>query len=412
MLVLTTADKIEVERSSTANVDCSGHYVDTTANTPGLAVATFNTAATGDLIAAPAADQRLVKSIYICNRHASTANTVKVKLDKSATEYVLCTATLEAGDTLIYDDSGWYILSATGTRSAGGGAGGVSLSADNSWTGSQSFGDGFAWAGVISPASIGSDQNNYNPTNLDTCCVIRQDASANVSLTGLTAPTTHASGRVIVFINISAYRITLKHESASSTAANRFANPKESAGSSGDAGSDGRDIWLFPNDSVVLWYDNTSTRWRIAAHNQRVGSGANVCKASAQSINTGTWTAITFDTERFDSDNYHDNATNNTRFTIPVAGRYVLSANIAFAANATGLRGLRFFKNGTTIIAFEQVNAVTTGDYTSLVCTRHYEFAAGDYVTCDAYQGSGGALNVTNAGIGDSGLEFTIFRVD
>jgi len=116
MLVLTTADKIEVERSSTANVDCTGHYVDTTASTPGLAVATFSTASTGDLIVAPGADLRLVKSIYICNRHASTTNTIKVKLDKSATEYILCIATLQASDTLIYDDSGWYILSATGNR--------------------------------------------------------------------------------------------------------------------------------------------------------------------------------------------------------------------------------------------------------------------------------------------------------
>jgi len=116
MLVLTTADKIEVERSSTANVDCTGHYVDTTASTPGLAVATFSTASTGDLIVAPGADLRMVKSIYICNRHASTTNTIKVKLDKSATEYILCIATLQASDTLIYDDSGWYILSATGNR--------------------------------------------------------------------------------------------------------------------------------------------------------------------------------------------------------------------------------------------------------------------------------------------------------
>lgn len=100
--------------------------------------------------------------------------------------------------------------------------------------------------GVISPTSLGSDQNDYAPASFSSAAIIRQALSANVVITGLTAGTV---GRLIRLQNISTqYSITLRDESSSSTAANRFALPG--------------DLTIGPEQSLDLWYDTTSSRWR------------------------------------------------------------------------------------------------------------------------------------------------------
>jgi hypothetical protein len=56
-------------------------------------------------------------------------------------------------------------------------------------------------------------------------------------------------GRVIIIENVGSNNLVLKDESASSTAANRFALSS--------------DITIIPDSSAVLKYDATSSRWRI-----------------------------------------------------------------------------------------------------------------------------------------------------
>lgn len=103
--------------------------------------------------------------------------------------------------------------------------------------------------GIISPTSLATSQNDYNPTGLATASTIRQDASANVNVTGLADG---ATGRIIIFHNVSTTNtITLKNQDTGSTAANRFIQHA--------------DILLSPNHSALLQYDATSSRWRAAA---------------------------------------------------------------------------------------------------------------------------------------------------
>lgn len=104
----------------------------------------------------------------------------------------------------------------------------------------------FALTGVISPTTIGSSQNNYNPTGLSTAAVLRLSASVAVNITGLAGG---ASGRVLVVHNVGSFDITLVWESASSTAANRFGTPSN--------------VIIQPGVSVVLQYDATASRWRV-----------------------------------------------------------------------------------------------------------------------------------------------------
>lgn len=94
--------------------------------------------------------------------------------------------------------------------------------------------------GTIVPASLGSNQNDYNPTNLANAWMVVQDLSASVAITGLQGG---VNGRMLMLNNANAtFSITLSHNSASSLAANRFFNPMQ------------KDIIIPPLGTVMLVY--------------------------------------------------------------------------------------------------------------------------------------------------------------
>jgi hypothetical protein len=114
----------------------------------------------------------------------------------------------------------------------------------------------------------------------------------------------------------------------------------------------------------------------------------------AQSIPNSTDTKITFTSEYFDTDAFHDNGSNTSRITIPsgLGGYYLIGAHVQFATNASGTRALRLMKNGATINgtggslpAGAAALGLETNTIVSLVAT--------DYIEADLYQTSGGSLN-------------------
>ena len=127
-----------------------------------------------------------------------------------------------------------------------------------------------------------------------------------------------------------------------------------------------------------------------------VSCGARVHRTTNQTLTTGTDTEISFNAERFDTDAFHDNATNSTRCTVPVgkAGVYVITGAARFAANATGRRRIYLRLNGTDIMVIEgELNHTATYApdlTTSTIC----DLEAGDYVELIATQDSGGNLDV------------------
>lgn len=104
--------------------------------------------------------------------------------------------------------------------------------------------------GVISPSALSAgDSADYAPTGLSTCNVMRLSASGAASITGLTGG---ASGRRISVFNVgTTYSISLVDESGGSTAANRFKT------------NNGADVVIYPGGGVDIWYDGTSSRWRV-----------------------------------------------------------------------------------------------------------------------------------------------------
>ncbi len=141
----------------------------------------------------------------------------------------------------------------------------------------------------------------------------------------------------------------------------------------------------------------------------RVGSGigARVVRSTSLSLTDNTDTAITLsDSETFDTDGFHDLVTNSSRMTIPagLAGKYLVTGSVQFAASATGNRGVTIRKNGTT--TGEGMRWASGATNTMLgTATAIVDLAATDYVEVWGYQSSGGALNATAA-------YFSIMRLD
>ena len=200
-----------------------------------------------------------------------------------------------ATDT-IFDAKG-DIVAATGADAAARvavGANNTLLTADSSqasgvkWTADpvvaslEVTGGPLKLSGDISPAQITADQNDYNPTGLSTAAVLRLTSDASRNITGLQGG---ADGRQLYVANVGSNNIVLNDESASSSAANRFA-------------LDG-DLTLGADTAATLLYDSTSSRWRLlgvgktaggsvatdtiwdAAGDLAVGTGANTAAKKA-----------------------------------------------------------------------------------------------------------------------------------
>jgi hypothetical protein len=127
-----------------------------------------------------------------------------------------------------------------------------------------------------------------------------------------------------------------------------------------------------------------------------------------QSISNATNVAVALNSENHDSDDIHDNSTNNTRLTAKTAGYYTVSGGITFASNSTGTRSVSIRKGGSTYIAaISQAASASGGTYIG-VDTQFY-LGANEYVELMAYQNSGGALNVLR--ISDHSPFFAMARV-
>lgn len=101
---------------------------------------------------------------------------------------------------------------------------------------------------TINPTQITGNTNDYAPTGIVTAATIRMSASAPFDLTGVATGVNNVNGRELTIVNIGASTITIRSESASSSASNRF--------------SLNADFALAQNMAAMFVYDGTSARWR------------------------------------------------------------------------------------------------------------------------------------------------------
>ena len=104
---------------------------------------------------------------------------------------------------------------------------------------------------ILTPPSLSSDQDNYNPTGFSTANMLRLNPTSDIEISGFLAPPAGVN-RIISLNNITTNgkKIKLLHNDSGSLAANRILNRDEN------------DRTLKANDGGSLWYDHTDSRWR------------------------------------------------------------------------------------------------------------------------------------------------------
>jgi len=108
-----------------------------------------------------------------------------------------------------------------------------------------------------------------------------------------------------------------------------------------------------------------------------VFSGAQVYITSNQSIGTGS-TLVNFGGEKYDSDSYHDNSTNNSRLTVPADGKYRLTFDGTVIESGMTRFACSIFINGSLSrdYAFNQPSSAA-GDYN---LSKVFDLSSGDYI--------------------------------
>ncbi len=119
-------------------------------------------------------------------------------------------------------------------------------------------------------------------------------------------------------------------------------------------------------------------------------------KTTSNHTSSGSWADVgTWDTASLDT---HGAFTTSTgQYLVPVSGNYLISGNLAFAANATGIRGIRVYKNGTTAFGGGEALATASAEV-NMPFSAIVPVVAGDNLRIQAFQNSGGNLNYSTNG--------------
>jgi len=125
---------------------------------------------------------------------------------------------------------------------------------------------------------------------------------------------------------------------------------------------------------------------------------------------------LTFDSENWDSNAYHDLVTNSERLTVPSggAGKYATWAKIHYSrssgsASDNGKIALRLYKNGTEIARWSALATVDNAGTPSQAANIYYEvdLAETDYLELRLFQDN--TSSVTYSVLGGTGIESMLF---
>jgi len=121
----------------------------------------------------------------------------------------------------------------------------------------------------------------------------------------------------------------------------------------------------------------------------RVYNDANIVTVS------GTSKLLTFNQERYDTDEIHSTITDTGRLVCKTAGKYSFYGCVLWAANAVGIRSHQVILNGSDVIARQDFQAVSAAGYgTGSIIAGVYDLAVNDYLTFIVYQSSGSNINI------------------
>jgi len=161
--------------------------------------------------------------------------------------------------------------------------------------------------------------------------------------------------------------------------------------------------------TTALTATNATTATNLVA-----SPSARVYNNSAITIANATWITLTFNNERWDTNNLHSTSLNTSRLVAPSAGVYLIECSSRFAITTTGQRQGYLIMNANgvpsdgTPLAIVGTLALATGR-TPIIVSTIYQLNAGDYVECFVYQTSG--ANLTVDVINDDSPAFMMIRM-
>lgn len=118
-----------------------------------------------------------------------------------------------------------------------------------------------------------------------------------------------------------------------------------------------------------------------------------VTMSAPQVVSNATDVLITWNQESYDTDDMHDNMTNNSRITVQVAGKYSVMAQASWADNSVGMRELSILKNSVVVGVVRHLADGNAQHVVSFVD----ECAVGDFLELSVNQDSGGNLAFQSA---------------
>lgn len=148
--------------------------------------------------------------------------------------------------------------------------------------------------------------------------------------------------------------------------------------------------WL---DGDLLVMVHNGTYFELLSPSRNDPRGCALTNTTTQTITSGVLTAITFDTEAFDTDAMHDGSSNTNRITIPSGVTMVrFTSYAAWNSNSVNLRYHSIYKNGVTVVASDERNAAEVSSSTIVV--DNYTVTAGDYYDVRVLHNVGSGLGV------------------
>lgn len=121
-----------------------------------------------------------------------------------------------------------------------------------------------------------------------------------------------------------------------------------------------------------------------------------VFNSQVQSIPNAAWTNVVFDSEISDVGGMFS-VVNPSRITFPVAGVYLIVADLIFPANATGLRYIAINLNGSIQTHITIVPGMSVDHRLHTVAL--YARSDGEWIEIQAQQSSGGPLSISGASV-------------
>jgi hypothetical protein len=149
---------------------------------------------------------------------------------------------------------------------------------------------------------------------------------------------------------------------------------------------------------TVLTSDGDTAEWAAPAGGF---AGARAFVSSSQTVNSGTTAFAAFTSESYDTDAFHDNVTNNSRFTIPSGkdGKYLITANVHLAnpGSTTGNVDVQIIKNASTVLTRTEINGFSfIPNIVNLVDIQ--DLVATDYLRVQVFHDLGANVSISSAG--------------